>query len=1065
MTYSNPLSTKLGLGDDDLKLEGKLLRLCADLEKKIRTPITGVPFEWHVMREDGFSAEKALGANWRDWEKFGRHSVWGKHQEHTWFAVEIEVPEAARGQVFVAHFTSQWQDRPGSTDPQCLAYLDGKIAQALDGNHTELVIERDAVPGSKHVLLVNAFTFFDRPLVGFEVNFFVRNERAEKLYYDLQTPLEVAIRLYQNDPRRQAILNLIDRALRALDRRDGHTPEFEASLPAAEKIAAQIYDLVDTEVQPQITAVGSTHLDVGWLWRVIHTRDKTGRSFATVLKLMEEYPQFVFMYNQSVLFDFLKQDYPELWTRMLERVKEGKFEIEGAMWVEPDVNIVSGESLVRQIMRGKRFHEEHFGVTPRTVWLPDTFGYSANLPQIMEKSCLEYFVTSKLSWNDTDRHPYDTFFWRGIDGTVTKAQLITAQRYESEAIYTTYNGDLSVSETMGAWKRYEPKAAYNEVVMSYGYGDGGGGPTRAMIERGTRLERGIPGAPKVKLEGIVPYLDRLGKAMEAHPQKFPTWNGELYLQYHRGTLTSVAKNKANNRRSERLLRELEFLGVMALKSAGHAYPSETLAEFWELVLINQFHDILPGTSIPEVYVDSDAEYGRIFSTLGSRNGPWHAAASAFAKPGSDGLRLINFTSQGRSELVHLGSALGDGLALASAGGAAPIQKIIRADGSFEHVAPIKDVGPLGWSGAQLVSASETVESLVSVSEQHLENELLRVQFDRAGEITSIFDKTRQRELLLPGEKANRLIAYEDKPMEWDAWDIDRYFEEQFWPLADSPSKIAVVETGPHRAAIRVERAYQRSKIVQVISLAAGARQIEFDTFIDWQERAQVIKAQFPFDLNTSDIRSEIQFGHVKRPTHRNTTWDKARFEASMHRWVDLSEADFGVALINDCKYAYDCHEQSVRLTLVRGSTFPSPDADLGEHRLRYGLFVHEGVADLAQVHRAAERFNNPIAVVGSLEAAASAGDAFGRFSFASVDVDNVTIETVKKAEKSDAVVMRIFEHANIRAEATVYFGMEVKSVRRVNLMEEEAGAALEVVDNAITISLRPFEIVTLMVEV
>jgi len=273
-----------------------------------------------------------------------------------------------------------------------------------------------------------------------------------------------------------------------------------------------------------------------------------------------------------------------------------------------------------------------------------------------------------------------------------------------------------------------------------------------------------------------------------------------------------------------------------------------------------------------------------------------------------------------------------------------------------------------------------------------------------------------------------------------------------------------VETGPHRAAIRVERKYQKSLIVQVISLVSGARQVEFDTFIDWQERQQVIKAQFPFDLNISEIRSEIQFGHVKRPTHRNTTWDRARFEASMHRWVDISEADFGAALINDSKYAYDCHEQSVRLTLVRGSTFPAPDADLGEHRIRYALFVHEGVADLAQVHRAAERFNNPVAVVGSTSPQAQAAQSFGQFSLAQVSGDNVTIETVKKAEKSDEVVLRVFEHANIRAEATISFGVKVKRVRTVNLMEEGPSKPLELRDNSVTLNLRPFEITTLLVE-
>jgi len=274
----------------------------------------------------------------------------------------------------------------------------------------------------------------------------------------------------------------------------------------------------------------------------------------------------------------------------------------------------------------------------------------------------------------------------------------------------------------------------------------------------------------------------------------------------------------------------------------------------------------------------------------------------------------------------------------------------------------------------------------------------------------------------------------------------------------------VAETGPHRAAIRVERSYQKSRIVQIISLSAGARQVEFDTFIDWQERRTVLKAQFPFDLNTSEIRSEIQFGHVRRPTHRNTSWDKARFEASMHRWVDLSETDFGVALLNDCKYAYDCLEQSVRLTLVRGSTHPDPEADLGEHRLRYALFVHDGVADLADVHRAAERFNNPVAVIGQRSPAAAVAAELAEFSFASVDCANVTLETVKKAEASDALVLRIFEHANIRAEATISFGIPVKSVRCVNLMEEGDSPPLGLTDNGVTLSLRPFEIATLLIE-
>jgi alpha-mannosidase len=1056
----NTLASTLGLLDDDIKREDKLFRLCRDLGEKILTPVDG-EFAWRFQPAD-VSPEEALAADWQQWPEFTSHTVWAKKQGHTWFAAEVTVPEGARGKTFVLRFTSQWQDRPGSTDPQCLAYLDGEIAQALDGNHNELVIATDAVPGTKRILRVNAFTFFDRPLVGFKVELLVRHHRAEKLYFDLQTPLEVAVRLPQTDNRRHAIMNLVEASLRALDRRGVVTPEFEASLDAAEAIAAQIYELTDFEQQPTVTAVGHTHLDVGWLWRVMHTRDKTGRSFATVLNLMTEYPGFVFMYNQSVLFNFIKTDYPDIWEKLKQKVKSGQFEIEGAMWVEPDANIVSGESMVRQILRGRQFHIDEFDVTPRTVWLPDTFGYSANMPQILRRSGLEYFITSKLSWNDTDRHPYDTFFWRGIDGTVAKAQLLTAQEFDSTAIFTTYNSDLSVSHVMGAWKRYEPKSANSEVLVCYGYGDGGGGPTRAMIERGERLARGIPGAPRVRMEGIVPFLERLSEKMDSNPKSFPSWNGELYLQYHRGTLTNVAKNKANNRKAERVMREAEFLGALAM-GAGLTYPTEKLREYWDIVLINQFHDILPGTSIAEVYVDSDAEYGQLFSELASGNGIWQSAARAIAPAKSDELRLFNFAGHGRDNaLVRLPGAP-EGAALATGGEAKPLQILTNADGSTVPAAPVAAIPSLGWAGAALVNGAAAPATSLSVSTSHLENALLKVTFDNNGEITSVYDKTRRRELIAAGETANRLVAYEDKPLNWDAWDIDRYFEEQFWKLSDGPVTVSVVETGPYRAALRIERTYSASRVVQVVSLEEGARQVEFDTFLDWNDRQSVLKAEFPFDLNVSEIRSEIQFGHVKRATHRNTSWDRARFEASMHRWIDISEPDFGAALINDCKYAYDAHEQLVRLTLVRGARFPDPDSDRGEHRLSYALKLHDGLADFAGVSVAAEAFNNPVAVVGNAGAIAASAPAPASFSFATASAPNVTLETVKKAEKSDHLIVRLFEHANQRAETTVTFGVPVKSVAVVNLMEE-GGEPLALEGNAVSLSLRPFEIATLRLE-
>ncbi|WP_194098315.1 alpha-mannosidase [Marivivens aquimaris] len=1051
MTYSTPLKQKLALTTDDVKQEGKLQRLLDDLKDKILQPVSG-EIAWHFHEAD-LETSFALTADWRNWPSFDQRTVWSKKQGNTWFAAEITVPEDAAGKVFLLRFTSQWQERPGSTDPQCLAYLDGEITQAIDGNHNELVIMRDAVPGTKVVLHVDAFTFFDRPLAGFRVDYLVRNEEVEKLFYDLRTPFDVASRLHQTDNRRHAIFNIVDRALRALDRRgNGLTEGLQGSIAEAKAIAQEIYDMEDTSAKPSVVAFGHTHVDIAWLWRVKHTREKGGRSFATALNMMKEYPQYKFMYNQAVLYDFIKRDYPVLWKGIKEAVKRGQLEIDGAMWVEPDANIVSGESMIRQIMVGRHFHQTEFGVTPTCVWLPDTFGYSANMPQIIQKSGLDYFITSKLSWNDTDKHPFDTFFWRGIDGTDTKAHLLVAQDFESEEIFTTYNSDLSASQVMGGWKRYEPKAIHPELAICYGWGDGGGGPTREMVERGTRMEKGIPGAPHVKLEGLRDFLDRMGGAMTENAPKFPRWNGELYLQYHRGTLTTIARTKRNNRNAERAMRELEYFASLAAATKGASYPSEDLDRLWKVVLINQFHDILPGTSIPEVYEDTDAEYAALFSELDSTQGPLAQAENTLR---TSGARVYNLTGQTRNgDLV----SLPEGTAGISTGGTTePVQTIHRADGTSELVAPVHGLGSQGWTGIAKADAPAKTSGL-SVSKTHLENDRVAIKFDDQGQITSAYDKVRSRELIKAGEVANALVAYEDKPMEWDAWDIDWYFEEQFWPL--DTTSVEVIEEGPHRAAIKVVRHYGASTVTQVISLQDDAAMVEFDTHMDWHDKHTVLKAQFPFDLNVSEVRSEIQFGHVTRATHRNTSWDKARFEASMHRWVDMSEPDFGAALLNDCKYAYDAHEQTVRLTLVRSPAFPAPDADEGLHSVRYALMIHDGLSDLETVHHAAERFNNPIKLMGDLTDTAE--DAF---SLAEVTAVNVTVEAVKQAEDGSDLVLRLFEHANRRASAQVKFGLPIKSVRTANLMEEERSDPLEITDNAVTLDFRPFEIKTIIVEV
>ena len=528
--YENPLAASLGLGADDIKREAKLARLLEDLGGLINRPVAG-DVTWRYAQADGTGA-LPLPMDWANWPILGARDVWGETQKHTWLVAEIAAPEAAQGGVFGFKVASNWRPMQGSTDPQCLVYLDGKIAQALDGNHDEVILSQSAVPGAQHLVQINAFTYDERPMVGFPTGLFLRDTRIETLWHRLSAAFEVAARLPQTDARRHAMMETVECALYALDRRAGQAGGLQASLPEAEEIAETLHTPVHDNKVPRISAFGHSHLDVAWLWRVKHVRDKTARTFATVLNLMDEFPDFVFMYNQAVLFNFLKQDYPELWARVVAKAKSGQFDIEGAMWVEPDVNISGGEALVRQILRGRQFQIDEFGITPRCVWLPDTFGYSAALPQILAKSGMAFFVTSKLSWNDTDRHPFDTFLWRGIDGTKITSQLITTQALEARDQRTNYNSDLSVSDVLGTWKRYEPKPLNDQLMMCFGHGDGGGGPTREMVQRGQVLARGLPGAPKVKLEGLRAYLERLGPKLEERANDVPVWDGELYLQYH-----------------------------------------------------------------------------------------------------------------------------------------------------------------------------------------------------------------------------------------------------------------------------------------------------------------------------------------------------------------------------------------------------------------------------------------------------------------------------------------------------------------------------------------------------
>lgn len=975
--------------------------------------------------------QRMVSSDRKGWTSVSPELIWGEPDGYYWFGGTVTLPAEAEAKRVVVRVEAAFGSVMGRSDPQCLVRVNGAIRQGVDGNHREFLLSDCGREGETFDILIEAGTIEDRRQLGFACALYVHDLEVDDLYYDLRVPIDVARLLAEDDPRRHFILNHVETALDLVDLRPGNDGRFRQSITAAQIAVQPVYDTGDFEAKPTITVTGHTHIDVAWLWRVRETRQKMARSMATALALMKDFPDYRFMYNQCVLLDYIAEDYPELFEQIETEVKTGRFEIEGALWLEPDVNIAGGEALVRHILYGVEYHQKTFGIRPRMVWLPDTFGYSAALPQLMEKSGLDSFVTHKLSWNDTNRMPDETLFWQGIDGTKVPAYFLTTQPYDSKSIGTTYCPDLKPSHVMGTWRRHGQQDLNTALFLVYGHGDGGGGPTREMLQNIRRMERGIPGCPKVEHAPMRPFFERLIARMNQNPQDYPVWVGELYAEFHRGTLTSVAKNKRNNRLAEITLREIGMLAVLAFQKTGRAYPTSEIRALWDIVMLNQFHDILPGSSIGAVYDDSDRDYADFFSQAEQLTAQLLSELISGA-----GSSVLNTLPRARSGLLISAHDMG----------LAGQQTIHHADGSTGFAAAVQNAAPLALS-----PVTPSVSTLASpvVSARLLENNCISVRFDDAGTITSVVDRISGRDLLRAGQVANQIQIFRDMPAQFDAWDIDADFEDQPYELGP-PVDCRIVEEGPLRAALRFEWHYENSRIVQVISLEADARQIEFDTFIDWHEHNTLVKTAFPMELNTASVDAEIQFGHVNRASHRNTSWDRARFECSMQRWVSMREPGFGAALLNDCKYGYDAKGTMLRLTLLRSPTYPWEQADQGEHRFRYALMLHDG--DLVKVHEAAEEFNNPLRLIS--------GSIVCAMPF-TLESPGVAVEAVKQAEADDGFIVRLWEAGAAQRQVSLKLDASILQVDIVDLLEQPSHSLEIGSDGRISLTLKPFEIATL----
>ena len=768
------------------------------------------------------------------------------------------------------------------------------------------------------------------------------------------------------------------------------------------------------------------------------------------------------MSSQPQLYKYVKKNAPDVYEQIKERVKEGRWEPDGGMFVEADCNIASGEALVRQFVHGQRFFKEEFGVDNEILWLPDVFGYSAALPQILQKCGIPYFMTTKISWNEFNKMPYDTFEWEGIDGSRVLTHFVPTRDYNKAAVeggtetehFTTYNGYINPSQMKGAWARYSQKYLNEEVLCSFGFGDGGGGPTKDMLENQRRLAKGLPGMPRTKMSTAKEFFHVLDKHV-TDKKYLPTWVGELYLEYHRGTYTSMARNKKFNRKAEFAYQNEEMYAMLDAQTAGGAYPEKELHEGWEVILRNQFHDILPGSSIKEVYDDSKAEYEGIFAENKALTDATLAHIAAGVKAPKHSLVVYNPNSAAAYDLVTFTVPKGMGEPAVYDGETKlAVQK--TANGAYVFFAA--GVPGKGYKTYTVKEEAADTTPTMEVSTKVMENEFFKVEYNEKGQFAKIYDKKAERDVLKPGEAGNVIVSYEDRPHNYDAWDVNNYYTEKSWDI-DQVSAMEVVENGPVRACVKVERKYLDSTITQFIYLYHDIPRIDIKNVIDWKEHQIFVKDYFPIDVHTNEATFDIQYGNVKRDTHDNTSWDFAKFEVCHHKWMDVSEDGYGVSMLNDCKYGVGVRNGVIGMSMLKSAIHPNPEADKELHEFTYSIYPHQGGWREAGTVKQAYQINNPLTYSWKEN---EGGTLAPEYSLVSSDQDNAVIEVVKKAEDSDAVIVRLYECYNRRTPVTLIFGKELTSVVECNMMEEGADP-VEFTGNQATFEMKPYEIKTLKV--
>ncbi len=1022
-------------------------------------------------------AEPPVGPDVDDssWAQVGPYDYWAGWLANFTLRTRFQVPASWPKDAPLAVFLPLGEAGDFS-HPEALAFVDGVSFSSADRHHQEVRLPAALQDGKDHLLALHGWSGL------MEGNPHGRLQMRECAVVQIDQPTRDFIALARvalgitnvldgNEPALGQLLSALDEAFKVLDTREPFGEGFYASvLPALEVLRRGVKDS-GPALNVDVTGVGHAHIDVAWLWVLGQTRRKAGRTFHNSLRLMEQFPDFIYAQSQPQLYDFIRQDYPDVFKQIQQRTAEGRWETLGGMWVEADCNVTGPESLARQFLLGRAFFRKYFGgIDSPVLWLPDVFGYAWNLPQLIKEAGMQYFFTIKIGWSQYNRLPYDSFWWQGLDGTKVLTHFSTTPE-EGSVWASTYNANVSPAQVMGTWTNFLQKDAGHPgltapLLMAFGYGDGGGGPTRQMLENLGAMGD-FPATPRIRPGKVGDFFRKLETSVGA---TLPTWNAELYLEIHRGTYTTQARNKRANRHSEFLLHDAEFLASLASTlDPAYAYPHDSLRQAWQLVCLNQFHDILPGSSIGPVYVESQQQYAQVRQAAESVRDD---ALATIAQRSGGQVLLVNPTSFNRHDLAFWPD--GD----VSRGGSDPVTQphsstaqtllYVRADGGPIATQAVEgglllDAGELAPFSVMPLQQTQTPapapaagnRNLV-VSPSLLENAFVRIELNAAGDITRVFDRRIGREVLPAGMVANQFQAFEDRPRDFDAWDVDITYDDKIW-LADPAESIRVIEGGPLRATLEVRRRILNSPYVQRISLCYNSPRLDVSTTIQWQERHILLKTAFPVDVLAPAATYEIQWGNVQRPTHRNTSWDWARFETCAQKWVDLGEGDYGASLLNTGKYGHDIRDNVMRISLLRSPTMPDFEADQGEQSFTYSFLPHPGGWNETTVAEA-YALNDPLIVWAAPQKSGSSAQATA--PFLSCDQANIVIETVKQAEDGHGIIVRLYETQRKRGVASLTAAFPFAHAWRTNLLEENQ-FELEVTGNQVKVPFKPYQIVTL----